>query len=30
MGLLDRKTKKIRLRHVPDTSGPTLQGFVRE
>ena len=25
MGLLDRKTKKIRLRHVPDTSGPTLQ-----
>jgi transposase-like protein len=30
MGLLDRKTKKIRLRHIPDTSGPTLQGFVRE
>jgi transposase-like protein len=30
MGLLDRKTKKIRLRHVADTSGPTLQGFVRE
>jgi transposase-like protein len=30
MGLLDRKTKKIRLRHVADTSAPTLQGFVRE
>jgi transposase-like protein len=30
MGLLDRKTKKIRLRHGADTSGPTLQGFVRE
>ncbi len=30
MGLLDRKTKKIRLRHVADTSGPTLQGFIRE
>jgi transposase-like protein len=30
MGLLDRKTKKIRSRHVADTSGPTLQGFVRE
>ena len=30
MGLVDRKTKKIRLRHVADTSGPTLQGFVRE
>jgi hypothetical protein len=30
MGLLDRKTKKIRLRHVKDTSGPTLQGVVRE
>jgi hypothetical protein len=30
MGLLDRNTKKIRLRHVPDTSGPTLQGVVRE
>jgi transposase-like protein len=30
MGLLDRNTKKIRLRHVADTSGPTLQGFVRE
>jgi transposase-like protein len=30
MGLLDRKTKKIRLRHVADTSGPTLQGVVRE
>src|SRR3984893_12341358 len=30
MGLLDRKTKKIGLRHVADTSGPTLQGFVRE
>jgi transposase-like protein len=30
MGLLDRKTKKIRLWHVKDTSGPTLQGVVRE
>src|SRR5271155_1201735 len=30
MGLLDRKTKKIRLRHIPDTGGSTLQGFVRE
>jgi transposase-like protein len=30
MGLLDRKTKKIRLQHVADTSGPTLQGVVRE
>jgi transposase-like protein len=30
MGLLDRKTKKVRLRHVRDTSGPTLQGVVRE
>ena len=30
MGLLDRKSKKIRLRHVADTSGPTLQGVVRE
>jgi transposase-like protein len=30
MGLLDRKSKKIRLRHIADTSGPTLQGFVRE
>jgi len=30
MGLLDRKTKKVRLRHVADTSGPTLQGVVRE
>ncbi len=30
MGLLDRKTKKIRLRHVADTSGPTLQSVVRE
>jgi transposase-like protein len=30
MGPLDRKTKKIRLRHVADTSGPTLQGVVRE
>jgi hypothetical protein len=30
MGLLDRNTKKIRSRHVADTSGPTLQGFVRE
>jgi hypothetical protein len=30
MGLLDRKSKKVRLRHVGDTSGPTLQGVVRE
>jgi hypothetical protein len=30
MGLLDRKSKKVRLRHVRDTSGPTLQGVVRE
>jgi hypothetical protein len=30
IGLLDRNTKKIRLRHIRDTSGPTLQGFVRE
>ena len=30
MGLLDRKTKKIRLRHVPDTQRETLQGVVRE
>jgi transposase-like protein len=30
MGLLDRKSKKFRLRHVADTSGPTLQGVVRE
>jgi transposase-like protein len=30
MGLLDRKSKKVRLRHVADTSGPTLQSFVRE
>jgi transposase-like protein len=30
MGLLDRKSKKVRLRHVADTSGPTLQGVVRE
>jgi transposase-like protein len=30
MGLLDRKTKKIRLWHVPNTQGETLQGVVRE
>jgi transposase-like protein len=30
MGLLDRHTKKIRLRHVPNTRGETLQGVVRE
>jgi len=30
MGLLDRKTKKVRLRHVPNTQGETLQGVVRE
>ena len=30
MGLLDRKTKKIRLRHVPNTQRETLQGVVRE
>jgi transposase-like protein len=30
MGILDRKTKKIRLRHVPNTQRETLQGVVRE
>jgi hypothetical protein len=30
MGLLDRHSKKVRLRHVRDTSGPTLQGVVRQ
>jgi transposase-like protein len=30
MGLLDRKTKKVRLRHVPNTQGETLQSVVRE
>jgi shikimate 5-dehydrogenase len=30
MGLLDRKTKKIRLRHVPNTRRETLQGVVQE
>jgi len=30
MGLLDRKTKKIRLRHVTNTQRETLQGVVRE
>ena len=30
MGLLDRGTKKIRLRHVPDTQAKTVQGFIRE
>jgi transposase-like protein len=30
MGLLDRETKKIRLRHVPDTQATTVQGFIRE
>jgi transposase-like protein len=30
MGLLDRHTKKVRLRHVPNTQGATLQGVVRE
>jgi len=30
MGLLDRKTKKVRLRHVPNTQTATLQGVVRE
>jgi transposase-like protein len=30
MGLLDRKTKKIRLRHVANTQAETLQGVVRE
>jgi transposase-like protein len=30
MGLLDRKTKKVRLRHIPDVQQKTVQGFVRE
>jgi hypothetical protein len=30
MGLLDRKTKQIRLRHVANTQRETLQGVVRE
>jgi transposase-like protein len=30
MGLLDRKTKKIRLRHVPNVQRDTLQSVVRE
>lgn len=30
MGILDRKTKKIRLRHVQNTQRETLQGVVRE
>ncbi len=30
MGLLDRKTKKIRLRHVANTQRDTLQSVVRE
>jgi len=30
MGVLDRNTKKIRLRHVANTQASTLQGFVRE
>jgi transposase-like protein len=30
MGLLDRKTRKIRLRHVANTQRDTLQGVVRE
>lgn len=30
MGVLDRKTKKIRLRHVPNTQRDTLQSVVRE
>jgi ISXO2-like transposase domain len=30
MGLVDRKTKKVRLRHVPNTQRETLQGVVRE
>jgi transposase-like protein len=29
MGVLDRKTKKIRLRHVPNTQRDTLQSVVR-
>jgi transposase-like protein len=30
MGLLDRNTRKIRLRHVKNTQGETLQGVIRE
>src|SRR5208283_4324405 len=30
MGLLDRETRKIRLRHVPDVQAKTVQGFIRE
>ena len=30
MGLIDRKTKKVRLRHVANTQRETLQGVVRE
>jgi hypothetical protein len=30
MGLLDRKSKKIRLRHVANTQRETLKGVVRE
>lgn len=30
MGLLDRNTKKIRVRHVRDRQGGTVSGFVRE
>ncbi|MFZ0887432.1 MAG: IS1595 family transposase [Candidatus Binataceae bacterium] len=30
MGLLDRKTRKVRLTHVPNVQGETLQGVVRK
>ncbi|MFZ0888442.1 MAG: IS1595 family transposase [Candidatus Binataceae bacterium] len=30
MGLLDRKTRKVRLMHVPNVQGETLQGVVRK
>jgi transposase-like protein len=30
MGLLDRKTRKVRLTHVPNTQAATLQGVVRK
>jgi hypothetical protein len=30
MGLLDRNTKKIRLRHIRNVQGETVKGFVRE
>ncbi len=30
MGVLDRNTKKVRLRHIANTQASTLQGFVRE